>query len=104
MIEQFMLGVFGITAVWCSQSPHHSVRRWACIAGLIAQPFWFYATWKANQWGIFLLSFVYTAGWMRGLHTYWWRQPAITNRVGEPIWPPVNSKERTCSKPTAKRS
>jgi len=43
------------------------------VFGLLAQPFWFYATWQAEQWGIFALSFLYAASWLRGLWTQWVR-------------------------------
>ena len=39
----------------------------ACIFGLLGQPFWFYASWQAGQWGIFAVSIVYMAAWLRGL-------------------------------------
>lgn len=73
MIDQAVIGICGIASVWLSQDARRSWQRWACIFGLVAQPFWLYATWTAGQWGIFLLSFVYLAGWLRGLHTFWWR-------------------------------
>lgn len=71
MIEQTWIAIAGMASVWLSQDrrPHH--RRWACIIGLTAQPFWLYATWKAEQWGIFLLTFVYAAAWMRGIWHFW---------------------------------
>lgn len=71
MLEQTMIGIFGLTAVFLSQDKRDSWRRWACIAGLCAQPFWFYATWRAQQWGIFGLSFLYTYSWLRGFRHYW---------------------------------
>src|SRR5690348_13710384 len=68
-----MIGVFSLSAVLLSQDHRQSVRRWACIVGLCAQPAWFYATWKAGQWGIFALSFVYAALWLRGFYNFWLR-------------------------------
>lgn len=73
MIEQAVIGVCGMASVWLSQDSRRSWQRWACIFGLVAQPFWLYATWSAGQWGIFLLTFVYAAGWARGVRTYWLR-------------------------------
>jgi hypothetical protein len=32
-----------------------------------------YATFIAGQWGIFALSFVYAAGWARGVRHHWMR-------------------------------
>ena len=73
MIEQIIITVCGIASIWLSQDRTHSRRRWACIIGLAAQPAWFYATWKAGQYGIFALTFVYAAGWARGVWTNWIR-------------------------------
>lgn len=73
MIEQSFIAICGIASIWLSNAPHASSRRWAPIIGLAAQPFWMYASWLAGQWGIFALSFVYAAGWMRGIRTYWWQ-------------------------------
>jgi len=71
MIEQCVIAICGLTWVFMSQDPRPGVRRWACVFGLFAQPFWMYATFIAGQWGIFALSFVYTVGWTRGIKTYW---------------------------------
>ena len=71
MIEQAIIALCGMASVWLSQDRRHAWRKWACIVGLTAQPFWLYATWKAGQWGIFALTFVYALGWMRGIKTYW---------------------------------
>ncbi|MEO8752333.1 MAG: hypothetical protein ABI624_06625 [Casimicrobiaceae bacterium] len=73
MTEQIIIGICGLASVWLSQSPRVRTQRWACIFGLCAQPAWFYATWQAGQWGIFILSLIYTIGWLRGVHTFWWR-------------------------------
>lgn len=74
MIDQLALGALGCTAVFLSQSPSAQRRRYACLFGLASQPLWFYATWKAQQWGIFGLSFLYTLSWLRGFHAHWWRR------------------------------
>lgn len=71
MIDQIVLGVLGASAVFASQSPQLRIRKWACIFGLIAQPFWFYTTWKAGQYGIFALCFLYAFSWARGFWIYW---------------------------------
>lgn len=73
MIEQTIIALCGMASVWLSQDRRHGWRRWACIIGIAAQPFWLYATWKAEQWGIFLLTFVYAVGWARGIWTHWVR-------------------------------
>jgi len=70
-MDQLAIALLGTTAVWLSQDRREAWRRWACIAGCLGQPFWMYATWQASQYGIFALSFVYLAGWLRGVKTHW---------------------------------
>ncbi len=73
MIAQLGLGILGVIAIFLSQDARPTVRRWACVFGLSSQPFWFYATYTAEQWGIFALCFLYTASWLRGVWTNWVR-------------------------------
>lgn len=70
-IDQLVIMICGALSAWLSQSPVRRTQRWACVFGLFAQPFWMYATFVAGQWGIFVLSFWYTASWARGIKTYW---------------------------------
>jgi hypothetical protein len=71
LIAQIMIALFGVTAVWLTQDPRESRRRYACLFGLAAQPFWYWATWEAGQYGIFALCTIYTLSWMRGFHHHW---------------------------------
>jgi hypothetical protein len=70
-LDQIGIACSGVLAVWLSQSQRESWRRWACIFGLLGQPFWFYAAWKAQQWGVFLLCILYSYAWGRGVLTHW---------------------------------
>jgi hypothetical protein len=70
-VEQIGIAVFGVAAIRLSQDHRVTVQRWACIAGLCAQPFWFWTTYVNQQWGIFALSFFYSWAWLKGLRTYW---------------------------------
>lgn len=76
MIDQIALGLLGVTAVRLSQDHRENVRRFACLFGLAAEPFWFYATWQAEQWGIFALCFLYSWSWLKGLQTHWLKRRA----------------------------
>lgn len=73
MIAQAFLFVTGVVAIWLSQSSALADRKWAPIVGLIAQPVWLYVSWSAGQWGIFALTFFYTAAWLRGFKTHWYK-------------------------------
>jgi hypothetical protein len=72
-LDQIGIAFSGVIAVWLTQDKRESWRRWACIFGMLGQPFWFYAAWKAEQWGIFALSTLYTYAWARGLWVHWLR-------------------------------
>jgi hypothetical protein len=71
MIAQVWIVLFGASAIWLSMSPKPKVARWGCICGLLSQPAWFYETYTQGQWGIFAISFVYAASWLRGVNTHW---------------------------------
>jgi hypothetical protein len=71
LAEQLVIAVCGISSVFLSQCHHRNQRRWACVFGIVAQPFWIYATWQAQQWGIFLLAFFYATAWIKGFWLYW---------------------------------
>lgn len=74
--DQLVLAITGVTAAWLSQDRREAHRKWSSVAGLISQPFWFWSAWKAQQGGIFLLCFVYTACWLRGFY-YSWMYPVL---------------------------
>lgn len=73
-LPQIGIALLGVTAILLTQSRSEKARRWACIVGLAAQPFWFWATYSAAQWGIFAMTFLYTASWGKGLWTHWIRR------------------------------
>lgn len=66
-----MIVVTGMSAVWLSQDRQSSKRKYACLFGLLGQPFWFYTTYQAEQWGIFMLTFFYTFAWGKGFYLFW---------------------------------
>jgi hypothetical protein len=70
-MEQIAIAMFGVTAVFLSQSTSEKARKYASVLGLIGQPFWFYATYSSEQWGIFALCFFYTFSWGRGFWNNW---------------------------------
>jgi len=70
-LDQIGITLSGVMAVWLTQDARATWRRWACIFGMLAQPFWFYAAWKAEQWGIFAMCMLYSSAWARGVWTHW---------------------------------
>lgn len=68
MIEQIALAVTGTAAVWLTNDPREQYRKWAAVAGLSSEPFWFHGAWAADQYGVMVLCVIYTVGWSRGLY------------------------------------
>lgn len=70
-MEQIGIAFTGVTAIWLSQDKRQNWRRFACIFGLIGQPFWFWSAISAEQWGIVVLCCLYTYSWARGVWNNW---------------------------------
>lgn len=70
-LVQGVIFLSGAFAIFLTQDPREEYRQWACIVGLVGQPFWIYATTMARQGGMFALTLIYTAAWMRGIFVYW---------------------------------
>ena len=70
-MEQIAIALTGVVAIWLSQDEEESKRKYACIFGLIGQPFWFYSAYIAEQWGIFVLCFFYSYAWYKGFKLNW---------------------------------
>lgn len=66
MIEQIGIVVFGLVAIALTQYPDQYVQSWAPVFGLLSQPFWYVATYKAKQWGMFTLNIAYFVIWFAG--------------------------------------
>jgi hypothetical protein len=71
MVEQIVIGMCGVAAVFLSQDQRANVRRYACLFGLAGQPAWFWTTWHAKQYGIFALCILYAFSWVRGFYVHW---------------------------------
>jgi len=71
MIAQLGIALFGVIGIWLSQDASAARRKWACIFGIVGQPFWFYATWTAEQYGMFGLCFLYSYAWGKGVYVNW---------------------------------
>lgn len=70
-ISQFAILFTGVVAVFLSQSSKENNRKFASIFGLLGQPFWMYTTYHSQQWGIFLMTFLYTFSWGKGFWLFW---------------------------------
>ncbi len=71
MLTQVPLTILSLLAIFCVTSRSQAVQKWGPVFGLCSQPFWLWATYSAQQWGMLLLSFVYVGMWVRGIRNAW---------------------------------
>jgi hypothetical protein len=71
MIDQIFIAVTELIAIWLIQDKRIEYRKYACLFGLLGQPFWFYSSFMADQWGSFVLCFFFAAAWLKALKEYW---------------------------------
>lgn len=79
-LDQIAIAFTGATAVFLTQC-RPALARYACLFGIAGEPFWFYSSWHAHQWGIMTLAVWYTAAWGKGILTNWiqpWRRARVT--------------------------
>jgi len=71
VIDQIVIALTGVPAVFLTQSKSEKLRKCACLFGACGQPFWIYAAWTAEQWGILALTSLYTFAWFKGVWQHW---------------------------------
>lgn len=67
---QIMIFVLGSITIFLLAQKNRW-QRWGYIVGLIQEGFWFIAVFRAKQWGIFALCFIYTLCFILGIYNYW---------------------------------
>lgn len=67
---QIMIFVLGGATIFLL-AQKNKWQRWGYIVGLFQEIPWFIATFRARQWGIFALTFVYTFCYILGIWNYW---------------------------------
>ena len=70
-MDQLFIALTGGVAIWLTQQSRGDWKKYACLFGLVGQPFWFYSAYTAEQWGIFALTVLYTYSWCVGFYNSW---------------------------------
>lgn len=70
-MDQIIIAITGMVSIWLTQQHRESWKRYACLIGMAGQPFFLYATFIAEQWGMLLLSSFYTYSWSLGIYNNW---------------------------------
>ena len=71
MIVQIFIAVTELIAIWLMQDKRADFRKFAPVFGMLGQPFWFYSSFIAEQWGAFTMCFFFTAAWVKGFKEHW---------------------------------
>jgi hypothetical protein len=63
---QIAIAVLSIAAAYmvASEGPW---QRWGFVVGLLSQPFYFAATWRARQYGMLIVAIFYVGAWVQGI-------------------------------------
>ncbi len=81
-MEQILIALTGVTAIWLTQQSKEEWKRYACLFGMAGQPFWFYSAFQAEQWGIFILCCFYTYSWALGIKNNWFNNKSFSCLFG----------------------
>lgn len=71
MLDQAVIAISGGVAILFTQVKSEWCNKVAPVIGIVGQPFWLYATWENDQWGMLALSVFYTAAWIVGIKNNW---------------------------------
>lgn len=78
MIGQLAIAIFGLAALCMALGQHQRRRLLAPYVGLLGQPFWLDATWRAGATGMLVVSVAYTGVYLWHARRNWaaLRRPA----------------------------
>lgn len=68
-IAQVFILILGGSSIWCL-ARKEEWRKMGFILGFLAQPFWIYVSIVNQQWGILLVSCLYTYTWGMGVYNH----------------------------------
>jgi hypothetical protein len=68
-VSQGGLTVFSVAAILLVAKKN----KWGFVVGLLSEPFWFITSYLNKQWGIFILSVVYTGTWAFGIYEWFYK-------------------------------
>ncbi len=70
IISQFGIAIFGISSIILVARKN----KWGFVLGLLSQPFFIITSYINKQWGIFILSLVYTISWIYGIYMWFFKK------------------------------
>lgn len=71
ILIQVGLAILSLLPIALSQVKAEKIRRYDCIAGLVAQPFWFSYGFLIEAWSLCFLAIIYTGVFAYGIKVKW---------------------------------
>lgn len=68
-ISQLAIPVLSGSSIWAMSNKRYKL---GFLFGIVGQPFWFYSTYAAEQWGMFAISFWFAINHIKGFITHEW--------------------------------
>ena len=84
IIAQIFAVILGCWSMWLVNQKHkdHPNKKWACILGLISEPFWMYTLLYHGQYIAIIVKLFYTYSWCVGIYNFWIKS-YLKNRKGK---------------------
>lgn len=70
-MDQIIIPILSLSSIYITQQKNESIKKYACLLGMMSQPFWFYSFYHAQQWGSFVTAIGFTFVWGLGIYNYW---------------------------------
>lgn len=72
MVAQIGIAVLGVSSILLLAKKN----KWGFVCGLLAQPFWFLTAFLNKQFGVLLLSVVYSLSFAYGVYEWFYKKDA----------------------------
>lgn len=69
-VAQALIALTSLAAMWMV-TRGESWSKWGFVVGLAGQPFWLYSTFVSAQFGMFIVSALYTWFWAQSIWEEW---------------------------------
>jgi hypothetical protein len=74
LVSQIMIPILGLLSIFFLGCKKIRLVKFGFMFGLLAEPFWFYAAYTHQQWGVLLIVCAYFIGHSRGLFNSYMRE------------------------------
>ena len=76
-ISQIAITILGATAIILVAKKN----KWGFVAGFASQPFWFITSLVNKQWGVFVVSIIFTGSWLLGIYEWFYKKEKIKESI-----------------------